>query len=628
MTRAFLTVLFAVAVAGSASAQTFRTDARPAGGTLQPRADRPAELLDLALRSGSETGMDDCPGYVDPSAPDAVVEWPGGGDLRITARSAFDATLVVARPDGTWACNDDGEGLSPVIEVPQAARGRYAVWVGSLGSDIEAGSEVTLIAGRTGPAPMPDIDARPSGRTTTLTSGFEARDGAHVHAVDAGGLDAVSPMDVQSDVEYGCGGYVDAAQPSLVVTYDGGEMLAFAASKSDEDYTSGELALLVHTPDGTWRCGDAYVLAQPALGIADAPSGTYSVWVGTYNGRARRGPAVPATLTVSETAPEADYGEDGPMGPFSEGTYTPLMLDERPAARIVVGDEPVEAQASVLASGPNSVTGRNCSGFLPSSPTADVVMAGSGPFGITASALDGSDLVMVVRTPSGGFFCSDDADGLNPGVQFGTTDDPTADAGTYRVWVGTFGDPSFSMDMEGMEGMEDMEMPATGPTAVVVRAARGEITVSASDFGDMDDMMDRPAFTEGTYDGTDLRSTNAGTTLRLTRGSATTTATAGGDLLNPVVGDACTGFLDPSPTLAFDAPAGQTLHIAATSPDDDLVMVVRAPSGQFFCSDDADGQNPAVDTSEEGRHAVWVGTFSRRPEGAAATVTVSPADGQ
>ena len=184
------------------------------------------------------------------------------------------------------------------------------------------------------------------------------------------------------------------------------------------------------------------------------------------------------------------------------------------------------------------------------------------------------------------------------------------------------------MDMEGMEGMEDMEMPATGPTAVVVRAARGEITVSASDFGDMDDMMDRPAFTEGTYDGTDLRSTNAGTTLRLTRGSATTTATAGGDLLNPVVGDACTGFLDPSPTLAFDAPAGQTLHIAATSPDDDLVMVVRAPSGQFFCSDDADGQNPAVDTSEEGRHAVWVGTFSRRPEGAAATVTVSPADGQ
>ena len=627
MSRALLAVLFAVVIAGSASAQTFNLRARPAGGTLQPRADRPAEMLDLVLRTGSETGMDDCPGYVDPSAPDAVVEWAGGGTLRLTARSAFDATLVVARPDGTWACNDDGEGLSPVIEVEQAARGRYAVWVGSLGPDTEARSEVTLIAGRPTPAPVPDVAARPAGRTTTLTSGFEARDGAHIHTADAGGLDAVGSMEIEyGEEEYGCAGYVDAARPSLVVTYNGGEMLAFAASTSDQDDTSGGLSLLVHTPDGSWRCGDAYVLAAPALGIADAPSGTYAVWVGTYNGRARRGAAVPATITVSETAPEADYGPDGPAGPFSEGTYTPLMLDERPAVRLVVGDAAVEAPASVRASGPNPVTGPNCSGFLPSSPTADVAMSGDGPFGITASAADGSDIVMVVRTPMGAFFCSDDADGLNPGVQFGTTDDPTAEAGTYRVWVGTFADPNFSMDMEGMEGMEGMDMPTTGPTDVVVRAARGEITVAASDF-DIDP-TDMPSFTEGTYDGTDLRSTSAGTTLRLADGSATASVTAGGDLLNPVVGDACTGFLDPTPTAAFEAPAGGPLRITAASDEDDLVMVVRAPSGQFFCSDDADGQNPAVDTAEAGRHAVWVGTFSRRPQGAAATVTVSRAGGQ
>ena len=65
------------------AAQPMRPDARPVGGTLRPRAAGPAATPALTLRAEAETGVDECPGYVAPAAPDAVVEWPGG-DLRLT----------------------------------------------------------------------------------------------------------------------------------------------------------------------------------------------------------------------------------------------------------------------------------------------------------------------------------------------------------------------------------------------------------------------------------------------------------------------------------------------------------------------------------------------------------------
>ena len=149
MIRAVLVAALAAVPVLAPAAQQMRTDARPAGGTLRPRADRPAEAVDLTARPLAPTGMDDCPGFVDPSAPDVVVEWPGG-DLRMTARADFDATLAVAGPDGTWSCNDDGEGLSPVVERSGAPRGRYAVWVGSL-AEAPDDRAATFIAGRPGP---------------------------------------------------------------------------------------------------------------------------------------------------------------------------------------------------------------------------------------------------------------------------------------------------------------------------------------------------------------------------------------------------------------------------------------------------------------------------------------------
>jgi hypothetical protein len=53
--------------------------------------------------------------------------------LRAHVRSGSDATLVVRGPDGQFWCNDDREGLNPVIDGPWAA-GTWRIWVGSYSS--------------------------------------------------------------------------------------------------------------------------------------------------------------------------------------------------------------------------------------------------------------------------------------------------------------------------------------------------------------------------------------------------------------------------------------------------------------------------------------------------------------
>lgn len=73
-----------------------------------------------------------CYGFVT-SAPDLRVQWNGGG-LRVafTAFDGGDATLIIRRPDGVFACADDtGTSFDPAIELLNALPGSYAVWIGS-----------------------------------------------------------------------------------------------------------------------------------------------------------------------------------------------------------------------------------------------------------------------------------------------------------------------------------------------------------------------------------------------------------------------------------------------------------------------------------------------------------------
>ncbi|HJK95477.1 MAG TPA: hypothetical protein RMH85_00460 [Polyangiaceae bacterium LLY-WYZ-15_(1-7)] len=71
-----------------------------------------------------------CAGWV-ASTPDHLFVASGAfSNLRIMAKSDGDVTLVVQKPDGSYACNDDFEGMNPLVSGSFPA-GTYKVWIGS-----------------------------------------------------------------------------------------------------------------------------------------------------------------------------------------------------------------------------------------------------------------------------------------------------------------------------------------------------------------------------------------------------------------------------------------------------------------------------------------------------------------
>ena len=74
-----------------------------------------------------------CAGWI-ASAPDLRVNWTAGsGQLPLTFHVASDAdtTLVINDAQGNWICNDDTDGLNPVVSFQNAPSGQYDVWVGT-----------------------------------------------------------------------------------------------------------------------------------------------------------------------------------------------------------------------------------------------------------------------------------------------------------------------------------------------------------------------------------------------------------------------------------------------------------------------------------------------------------------
>ena len=587
-------LLLSLLLAPLAAAQPMAPDAAPAAGTLSPGAE-PAEL-ELTVRAETEVPVDGCVGFVAPSAPDAVVEWDGG-DLRVWTRAPFDATLAVHRPDGTWACDDDTEGVSPVVQIGGATAGRYAVWLGSFSPE-PMGASATLFAGTPPPPPVLETGAEPFSGRIEAEGGFEASQGMIEVAVEAGGPDSADAL----DGDLFCSGYIHAARPTAIVDYNvegGTGTLALGASSFEDD-----LVIVVTGPDGEITCVDDYDGTDPLALFEGPASGAYAVWVGTFGAMSER---VPATLTVAETAPEFEYYDDfedyeEPLdGPYSEGSYFPIDLDAAPSVRVEArgGDGGTSGSASttIQPAGPNPVQGPSCTGYVESAATARIALSGEGPFALRASAEE--DLTLTVRTPSGAWFCSDDADGLDPGIQI-----DEAEAGEYLAWVGAFS--------EFAEALE-----------VSLEAGPGVVEYADGDLGGPYGVEPQ---SEGAYDGDAIGAGPSGLSLDARgAGLLSQEVGAGGSVLNPVVGDACHGFVGAAPTASVEADGG--LVIGATGSGTDLTLVVRAPDGSWTCSDDADGSDPrATVDGGPGTYDVWVGTYSRRTETVPATLEVEPAE--
>jgi len=75
----------------------------------------------------------DCNGWIAGTPDHLLVVGADFGNLRVMAHATTandDVTLVVQKPDGSYLCNDDTDGLDPVVTGAFPA-GTYKIWVGS-----------------------------------------------------------------------------------------------------------------------------------------------------------------------------------------------------------------------------------------------------------------------------------------------------------------------------------------------------------------------------------------------------------------------------------------------------------------------------------------------------------------
>lgn len=72
-----------------------------------------------------------CAGYI-ADAPDFEFTYSAGSlPLSFIVAAGHDTTLVVNGPDGQWYCNDDADGIDPILRWGNPPSGTYDIWVGS-----------------------------------------------------------------------------------------------------------------------------------------------------------------------------------------------------------------------------------------------------------------------------------------------------------------------------------------------------------------------------------------------------------------------------------------------------------------------------------------------------------------
>ena len=96
----------------------------------------PGFMPDPATATGNAGGLTDastlnseCRGYIAATPNHILTATAPFTNLRIAVNGgSTDVTLVVQRPDGSFLCNDDFEGLNPLVEGPFAA-GEHRIYI-------------------------------------------------------------------------------------------------------------------------------------------------------------------------------------------------------------------------------------------------------------------------------------------------------------------------------------------------------------------------------------------------------------------------------------------------------------------------------------------------------------------
>ena len=235
---------------------------------------------------------DNCLGYA-ASDPDFLIELTGEFN-RITflVASADDTTLIMNLPNGSWACNDDTNGLNPALVLHNAPPGSYRLWIGSYSADtydesvlyISQAAPDSLPTTATGPDPARD----PLYGEMTLTPGFAPS--PFSIQITGGGRNPVADHIAGEQ----CRGYVAEAPDFSIYLSDVFDEIWFAL------YSPADMTLLVNAADGSWHCSDDHLGTNPGIAFRFALTGLYDIWVGS----ADEGNYAVGVFYVMETEPQ------------------------------------------------------------------------------------------------------------------------------------------------------------------------------------------------------------------------------------------------------------------------------------------------------------------------------------
>lgn len=448
-----LTALTLLALAGPAIAQ----QARFGTVTLSPGA--PPQVLggtagggnDASLYGSSATGP--CRGWIEVAPNHQMILHSAVEQLEIRVSSSGDTTLVVQGPGGTL-CNDDTDGLNPVI-AGRFEPGIYNVYVGTYSPAASDNYSITFSGGSAGSGgsggsgPAAGLDLSTSQvrfGSLTLGSGF-APDPQRLH----GALTTQVQADALGDSPFGpCRGWTTPEPSHLLTLTSSFERLAMSV-ESTQDTT-----LIVHGPDG-WRCNDDTYGLQPEIAGAWS-AGTYRVWVGVYQNGASGDYELRITAASGGSGSSGGGGGSGSSGSGGGGTLdvasnTPrfgqltLATGFLPDPQYLSGNMGGSVDVTYLGNTPSGP----CVGVADRAPNHLLTLT-TGIHYLRVDVQSSFDPTLVIQGPDG-WRCNDDSEDLNPSI------DGAFPLGTYRVWVGSYGSDEVGMPYTLLVS----ELPPSGP---------------------------------------------------------------------------------------------------------------------------------------------------------------------
>ena len=580
--RATMTLLAgsaaALALVATAAAQNSQLD--PTFGTISQSAGFGS--ASLTIQAGGDLNAFDfssaCNGFI-ADAPDVTIDYSGGQSLSVAATSEADTTLVVQLPGGSILCNDDLNGLNPGLDIPAGQSGPIAVWVGTfepIQNNTYPDADVTVSESGGGTATTQPGTTQPgtatSGQSSTfgeiaVTPGF----GTQTFSLQAGG--SVDAFTRNSN----CNGFI-AEIPDYTISFqDAGASALDIAVTSTEDTT-----LFVTDPAGGVFCNDDAVDLNPGVTISSPRTGIYSVWVGTFNAIAND--FFPdAQMTVST------QGSGTPTQPGGTIRVQPQQAGDL-AARLRLpptfgstqladgfGGHTIDFQAG---GGMDAASfGPSCNGFVAEAPDYVVNYAGQQALRITATSAE--DTTMVVVAPDGQVLCNDDFSQLNPGLIA-----PENLPGQYAIWIGTYTPIQNDFYPDANLLVEEVSMTKVHPSGAV---------------------------------------TSMSLTAGFTPDPFTTVIAAGGPINAGSFGPGCNGSIASSPDFVLSYTSGDYPLRVFVNSDADTTLLMRTPTGEVLCNDDADGLNPEVVLTDpvSGQYEIFVGTFDSSAGNPEATLAIS-----